>query len=273
MHASDKIALSDTSYESSDPRAVIESVISFVNGLLEQYLTLEEIPVDAVRSYYVDYYLAQVENGGFSQFVHNCGWDPVVVARVREGLHVMGAARHLALFERAARVLDGFKAEQLTAYLDGDYFGDNADRDALDDAITEEIITLCEIEDLTLLNSRWLRSLPNVVTMTESAVRDQIARLGAALPDRELRVARARAREPEYMKLIRALCDAASQQLARVTGGDPTHLHQGKQTIAWHFLTDRGHHYMVIHDDVATMFVGDSNDPVTSIDVPRKGSA
>ena len=71
LSSSDSVVVSRESLESTDPRALIDSNIGFVNTLLAEHLLPEEISQDAWRSYYVDYYFAQIANGGFSQFVYN----------------------------------------------------------------------------------------------------------------------------------------------------------------------------------------------------------
>ncbi len=70
------------------------------------------------------------------------------------------------------------------------------------------------------------------------------------------------------MKLIRRLCDAAGHELSHVTAGDPTHVHEGARTLAWHFFTDRGHHFMVEAGGQAIMFDGDSHRRIIAIDAP-----
>src|SRR5579872_3800744 len=91
----DAVVVSDASFRSDDPSEIVESNCSFLNALFEEYLTADEVSADALRSYYVDYYLAEVNNGGFSQFVYNSRWSPQVLAFVREGLRAMKAKRHL----------------------------------------------------------------------------------------------------------------------------------------------------------------------------------
>src|SRR4051812_5684805 len=65
----DAIVVSTKSFGSKEAEDIVESNVSFVNALFDEYLTGEEVHPDALRSYYVDYYLDQVNNGGFSQFV------------------------------------------------------------------------------------------------------------------------------------------------------------------------------------------------------------
>jgi hypothetical protein len=93
----------------------------------------------------------------------------------------------------------------------------------------------------------------------------EVAARGAALTDREARRAAARAAEPRYVKLIRALCDRAGQKLDHITAGTPED-HLGERTMAWHFLTDRGHFYMVEADGKAFMHDGKSREVVATID-------
>lgn len=89
------VVVSDTSFRSNDAFEIVESNVSFLNALFSEYLTLGEVSADALRSYNVDYYLAQVNNGGFSQFVYNSRWDPQLIASVRGGMQAMKASRHL----------------------------------------------------------------------------------------------------------------------------------------------------------------------------------
>ncbi|KAF1016500.1 MAG: hypothetical protein GAK29_04527 [Acinetobacter bereziniae] len=71
----DNILISKQSLESDDHYDVIMSNIDTLNELFEHYIEYDEMSAEALYSYFVDYYLAQVNNGGFSQFVYNTGWD------------------------------------------------------------------------------------------------------------------------------------------------------------------------------------------------------
>lgn len=264
------IVVLEASVTHDDPGEIVGSNIWFVNALLDEYFTVDEIAVDALRSYYVDYYLAQVNNGGFSQFVYNSRWSPLVVQLVRDGMQAMGARRHLEVFESGAKLVEEFGHDRLGEYFASEYFGDNADRDELN-APNPQFSAAEEVEDLLALNAAWLRKHPDLCPMaSEEDMRREASRRGQALPDRERRVAEARANEPRYMKLIRALCDRAGQELDRVTAGDPTRVHQGERTLAWHFITDKGHHHMVEAGGRAIMFRGHSTtDRVCDVIAPE----
>jgi hypothetical protein len=265
----DAVVVSDVDFGADDPAMIVESNVGFLNDLFAEHLKIEEVSADALRSYYVDYYLAEVNNGGFSQFVYNSRWDPGVVRQVREGLQAMGAVRHLDVFEEGARLVEGFGPSRLEDYFESDYFDENPDRDELN-AINDRFEQASEHEDLLALNASWLRGLPNLVVLTVEEMRVEVRRRAEALPDRDARIAEARANAPRFEKLIRALCEHAGLELDRITAGDPTRMHEGERTLAWHFLTDQGHHHMVESGGKAILFRGHSTtDRVCEIEAPE----
>lgn len=261
------VIVSDQRVASADPYDIVSANIEVVNALFGEHLRADEIAPDALRSYYVDYYLAQVENGGFSQFVYNSHWSPLMNGFIREGLAAIEAAGHLALFNESAALVEQLGAEPLQTFLESELFGTNPTRDALD-INNDRFYALSETEDLVALNAAWLRSLPNLKVMTAAQIKAEIARRGAALSDRQTRVRAARENEPRYLKLIRALIAKVGHELSRVTAGDPNHQHNGQRVVAWHFLTDKGHHYMVDADGKAVMFNGTTKEVVTEIEAP-----
>jgi hypothetical protein len=259
------VIVSDQSVASADPYDIVYSNIEFVSALFGEHLRTDEIAPDALRTYYVDYYLAQVNNGGFSQFVYNSHWSPLMVGFIREGLAAMKAVGHLALFNESAALVDHLGADGLQAFLESELFGTNPTRDALN-VNNDRFYELSETEDLIALNAAWLRSLPGLKVKTAGEIKAETARRGAVLPDREARVRAARENEPRYLKLIRALIAKAGHELSRLTAGDPNHQHNGQRVVAWHFLTDKGHHYMVDADGKAVMFNGTTKEVVTEIE-------
>jgi len=259
--------VSAESVASADPAEIIHSNIAFVNALLKEQVRPEEIASDALRSYYVDYYLAQMENGGFSQFAYNSRWSPKLVRLVREGLAAIKAEQHLRLFDECCALLERLGEKRLEAFLKSELFGTNAERDFLD-AHNARFYALTEVEDLIALNAAWLRKLPGLQVMNADQMRAEVERRAAALPDREERKRAALENEPRDMKLIRELVAQAGQKLVRVNAGDPNHQHNGERTVAWHFSTDNGHHYMIDADGQALMFDGTTKNLVAQIDAP-----
>jgi hypothetical protein len=259
------VVISAESFKSDDIRDPIESNIGFVNALFGELLKPSEISRDALLSYYVDYYLAQVMNGGFAQFVYNTRWKPEVISFVKEGLQKLGAQRHAELFAKCELHVAEQKAD-LASFFSSEFFGENAVRDRLN-VFNNEFYALDKSENLERLNASWLKSRPGLVVVPEIELKQQIAQRAAQIPDRDVRLAKARAAEPRYMKLIRALCDANGHVLERVTAGDPTNQYCGRRILAWHFLTDKGHHFMVEADGKAMMFVGKTKQKIAELAV------
>ena len=261
------IIVSDNSVKSDNDYDIIYSNISFLNAQFKEYIMHSEVSVNALRSYYVDYYLAQVNNGGFSQFVYNSGWAQHVTQSVHDGLIAIGANGHIDLFYEATRILNQLQPEQLRTFFDGDYFGlENAERDFLNQ-FNDLFYNLANVEDLVILNAQWLRQHPDIVVLSIDEMYAELERRTLAIPDRDERIALALTNEPRYMKLIRALCKATDQELQRVTSGDPTYHFESQQVLAWHFITDRSRYYMVDIDDIAYMIEAESNQLIYQLSV------
>jgi len=253
----DAIVVSDVAATSGDPLRLAVSNTSFVDALFAECLTAEEIAPDALRAYFVQFYLAQMDNGGFAQFVYNSRWDHNVVARVRDGLRTIGARMHQAVFLEGVAVVRHIGPDALDVFLAHDFWEGGPERDHLD-AVTIQYAKAAEVEDLAARTAGWIRTHPKLRVLTREQMDAEVRRRAAAVPDMPERLAAARALEPRPAKLIRVLCAVAGQELQQIVAGDPTHEHDGQTVIAWHFLTDRGHHFMVEDGGRAMMFTADA---------------
>ncbi len=259
------VVVSRESYRSSEVSALVSSNVSFVAALLERLFHEDEIPPNALRSYYVDYYLAQRLNGGFSQFVYNSEWSPHIARWTREGLQAIGAHRHLAHLDEAASLVAALKPSGLRRFLTSLYFGRNRDRDRLaacDDSFEE----LLETENLIELNAAWLRSLPDLSVLSLDEMEQEIKARAAHIPNLPERAAAALAAEPLYRKNIRALCAKSGHTLQRITVGDPTFVFQNQEIMGWHFFTDHGHFVSV--ETSAKAYMLSHPDKVVVVDLP-----
>lgn len=177
----DALVVLAASITHADPGEIVGSNVWFVNALLDEHLAVDEIAADALRSYYVDYYLMQVNNGGFSQFVYNSRWSPLAVKLIGEGLQAMGARRHLDVWERGVKLVEEFGLDRLPAYFASEYFGENPDRDALN-APNDDFVAAEKVEDLLALNAAWLRQHPSLCPLpTEEDMRQEARRRRQAL--------------------------------------------------------------------------------------------
>ncbi|WP_245827828.1 DMP19 family protein [Sinomonas mesophila] len=239
--------------------AVVDANVDVVNAMYEELLDEREISGDALRSYYVDFYLTQSLDGGFAQYVVSAGDHHGIDGYVREGLQAMRAEAHLALFEELVAAFEALSEEDAEAYLDGD---DEVDAVAALEALDERFEPLLSEEDLVALNGAWLRGVEGVLALDEDGIEDEIARRVGLIEDLEER--RAAAEEdslvdvPDFELVIRELCDVAGHELQAITMGDPNYLHHGVKTLAWRFTTEQGEYLMVEEDDEAYMI-----DPAT----------
>lgn len=200
--------------------AVVSSNVTLVNALLTELLTEDEIAINALRSYYVDFYLTQVLNGGFAQYIFNSGWKAELNERVLEGLNLMGADAHARLFEKAVAAFEELDEEEKDFFL-SDAFFDDLDEDDLEgdwdedpdedpdddgsarnsesmpdpdedydedeedifDDIDEDFYALNDSDDLVARNAAWLRSLPELQVIPRDGLEDYVGRRVAEIPD------------------------------------------------------------------------------------------
>jgi hypothetical protein len=169
-----KIIVPENAYRSESPAELVQAVVNFVNFALRQaYFNRDEIAQNAMRAYHVDFYLAQVNNGGHAQFAANSNMLDVILKDVGEGLDAM---RHEAagIYKR---FLTFAKAEpaRMAKVLKGGGFGDV---DPFMDGIDKEFYALNAKAPLVNANRDWLMTLPELQVVPDSeyiAVTDAFA--------------------------------------------------------------------------------------------------
>lgn len=272
-----------TGYATVLPRAVIngsdadvvDANVDVVNAMYAELLDIEEIAPNALRSYYVDFYLTQSLGGGFAQYVFTTPERQDIDAYIRAGLESMGAAAHLDLFNRTVAAFDSLSEEEADAYLDGD-----ADLDGGTDGVPDvvglleeldsEFETLLETEDIIALNAAWLRGLADLLVLDEEELDRHIAERVSRIPNLAERQAEAAEDDlldmPEFEMIIRELCDVAGHTLLKITMGDPNYAHDGQTTLAWHFTTDQGEFLMLEDEREAVMIHPESKEILAAVE-------
>lgn len=253
---------------------VVDANVTVVNTMYQELLNSEEIAPNALRSYFVDFYLAQSLGGGFAQYVFTAPEREELDTYIREGFEGMGAAAHLELFDRTVEAFDALSEEEEEIYLDGESDGD-ADGElpeavqAMED-LDAEFESLLETEDLIALNAAWLRTQEGLLILNEDELTAHIAKRVAQIPDLEER--RAEAEEealenaPEFEVIIRELCDIAGYALQKITMGDPNYEHNAETVLAWHFTTDHGDFVMIEDDEEAFMLNPETKEIVAAVE-------
>ena len=257
---------------------VVDANVEVVNAMYAELLDIEEISPNALRSYYVDFYLTQSLGGGFAQYVFTAPDREDIDAYVRAGLENMGASAHLDLFNRTVAAFDALSEEDADAYLDRD-----ADLDAdleggtdVPDAVRRleeldgEFETLLETEDIIALNAAWLRGQPDLLVLDDEELDRHIAERVSRIPNLAERQAEAAEDDlldtPEFEMIIRELCDVAGHTLLKITMGDPNYDHDGQTTLAWHFTTDQGEFLMLDDDQEAVMIHPDTKEILAAVE-------
>jgi hypothetical protein len=257
---------------------VVDNNVDVVNAMYAELLDAEEIAANALRSYYVDFYLTQSLGGGFAQYVFTVPEREEIDAYVREGLAGMGAAAHLDLFNRSVAAYDSLSEEDAEAYLDGDAElgvedgGAVAVPDAVQllEQLDDEFEPLLETEDIVALNAAWLRGQPDLLVLDEDELDRHIHERVSRIPNLAERQAAATEEElssaPEFELIIRELCEVAGHTLLKITMGDPNHDHNGERVLAWHFTTDQGEFLMLEDDEEAYMIHPETREIVAAVE-------
>lgn len=247
---------------------VVGDNVSVVNAMYRALLNSEEIAPNALRSYFVDFYLAQALDGGFAQYVFMSPDRSELDVYIREGLEAMGATRHLELFNRTAELFDSLSEDDAETYLDGDLDevdGRSGDVDAIE-ALDGEFEELLETEDVTGLNAAWLRGQEGLLVLSETELEEHIAARVAQVPNLGERQAEAAEDAPEFELIIRELCAMAGYKLEKITMGDPNFEFDGRTILAWHFTTDHGDFAMIEEDDEAFMINPETEEIIAAVE-------
>jgi hypothetical protein len=218
---------------------LVQATVDFVNwAMSEASLLPGEFPAEAYCAYYADYYLAQVNNGGHSQWAGNGGFSPLVVKPVGWALEAMGASDYLAIYRDFLRLMEDKDAA--AKIMEGGGFGERVPEE---DALNERFYALSPDYSYPMLtmSANWLRELPCLKPLSPAALIEAREAVAEANP---YRAERLRGAQGEQEKQIlywapRKLCADANITLDRLTAGDMTMI-EGKPRFAWYMQTDQG---------------------------------
>ncbi|AZN99052.1 DUF4375 domain-containing protein [Mesorhizobium sp. M9A.F.Ca.ET.002.03.1.2] len=165
---------------------LVFAVNAFVETMRDEGLyTLSELPPKAVHVDRADVYLAQVNNGGHSQFIHNCNVYGIlgeVINHAATGLAGMGALQHLAVLKRMAAWADRYPDEvkEQTGFEGG--------RASLLDELDDLFYEADKASPMLALSARWITSWPELIVVDDADYAGAIRRLVMANPLREPRL-------------------------------------------------------------------------------------
>ena len=156
-----RIIISETAANSENPQDVINSNISVINLMREEKIDDDLIHEDALMSYYLDYYTSQCTEGNFAQFVYNSKWNTELNELIEEGLQLLGAEKHLELFQQQCKKVKLRSSVKRVKFFKGKLEGVNPIRDLLNND------TFFEIEEnLVQLNADFLKTHPDLEVLS-----------------------------------------------------------------------------------------------------------
>lgn len=251
IHFTD-IVVPRSAFDSDDPFSLVQANIDALNVLFDrgQFLS-HEVPRAAVLSYQVDYWSAQVCNGGHGQFYGNSVEQPATFDWVEQGLAAMGADAYAEVFARF-RTLIASDSERAARIAEGSGFGDiDPEIRRLDDAFfARGSAPLLALNNAFLRGQQALNVVPDAdlaAALTERAARNPhaAARRAEALAQR----AAIEAADPTYLA-ARALCDRCGIAFECLTAGRP----EAGGSMLWGMETSSGSRMMRLDDNSATLF-------------------
>ncbi len=205
--------------ESSDPAALTDATIAFVNSMQEEALLLPgEFAQEALWSFFALDYVSQAAKGGHVQYFQNRGANDLALKLASFGLKSMIADPHLALFNQFMKLkrLEPKEARKAAA---------KAGFGSVEAAIRDFDRQLGELEQSEPLKARhkiWLKSLRKVRVVPDEEWRASIARIAQSNPLNASRRA-----ERERVRAERIAADPASlavRSLCEMAGLRPTGL-------------------------------------------------
>lgn len=168
----------EAAHDPENADSLTGAVVDYVNAIQRTGIyARHEMPAVAMQAYHADYYLAEVLNGGHSQFIGNTGLAmlPTTAGDALAGLKAMGAtAQHQILQEMIAWVEE------------------NPDEAAEQDGFSQRAATLDELDErfyeaegqqpMTPLAARWITGWSELRAVPQEQFPSEIERLAQLNP-------------------------------------------------------------------------------------------
>ncbi|KIU44128.1 MULTISPECIES: DUF4375 domain-containing protein [Bradyrhizobium] len=240
-----KSSLGGESYDA--PRAIVE----FTNHIRTacQYAD-HELPPEILGIYCADYYLAQVNNGGHSQFVHNSGQSlSTNIQYALPGLKAIGAEEQ---YRTLAELNDWIIANPEAATAQDGFSSRAGDLDALDTRFYEAE----QHASITDLAARWIANWSKLEIVDGERYGERLKALAAQNPNFEIRrIWRATAQNSfnltdKLQATVAVACGAVEVEpdiKIRINAGRYIKF-EGQAVVEWGVTTDKGLRYAIVHD-------------------------
>lgn len=194
--------------------ALAQEVVEFVNhALRDAQFRRHELPPEAMWAFHVDYFIAQVNNGGYGQFLANSRWTDFVRADIRDGLAAIGLEEAREAFES----LETFSVAEPGRFQDVVDRAGFGEEDPFIEALDKRFYAGLN-ERLTEALRTWLAALPCLEPLDDETYAERMRTLperNPLLAPRQRELAEAVAGEERVDPVVQAM-----RYVCRLTPGD-----------------------------------------------------
>ena len=211
------IIISIASFNSDNKYDIVSSNSQYITKLFQNNIEEDKISEDALKSYYVDYYLSHVLHGNFSDFIEKFYNKPKILYYIHAGLEALKAEEHLALFQKIFYSEEHVEAPNYE----------------------EEFQEIQKRENLLHINHQWLLNHPYLIIMNRDYIDKKIQDHIKEYKE-----------DKRHIKIIKQLCSIIEEEFIAVTAGDVNNIYNK----SWHFKTTKGRYYIIEKDNIVTMY-------------------
>lgn len=229
----DKIIVSQESYSSKNRYDIIYSNIDYIDKLLIDGVTPDNISESALRSYYVHLYFVQIKSGGFFLLDKKVDKEPAILHYIRDGLEAIKAIKNINLFNQYLMVKKREDTQHYKIF------------DKLFHYINQQ-------EDILHLNSNWLKSNKKLSITNKSHLGHSYINNLENFKENQKRV---------NIKILKKLCKLANEEYVRITSYNQNNLY----TNSCHFKTLHSYFYMIKEKKRYVMYNSFTKKEVSSV--------
>lgn len=212
------IVISLDSFHSQNKHDIVSSNNQYITKLFQNHIEEDKISEDALKSYYVDYYLSHILHGGFSKFIEDFSKKEKILYYIQAGLEELKSKKHLELFQKV--------------FFDNNNF-------LQDNTLDDEFKVIQESENLLHINHQWLITHPHLIIMNHDYIDKKIQEHIQKYKD-----------DKRHIKIIKQLCSIINEEFIAVTAGDINNIYNR----SWHFKTTKNRYYLIEEDNIVTMY-------------------
>ena len=233
----DKIVVSKESYKSKNKYDIIYSNIDYIDKLLIEGITPDNISESALKSYYVHLYFVQVQNGGFSILDDRVDKKNEILCYIKDGLKSIKATRNINLFNQYL-VAKGKKDRQNYKILN-----------KLFNYINRQ-------ESILQLNADWLKRNKKLSIREKKYLNHSYINNLNNFKENQKKV---------NIKIVKKLCKIANEEYMRITSYDQNNIY----TDSCHFKTLHSYFYMIKEKKRYVMYNSFTKKEVSSIIIKK----